>query len=189
VKISAIKAIQQKIGVDPDGAWGPESIKAAQKYLLDLMPQPHPFPTRQNIESFYGPPGKPPTYRIRLPFPLYSGRNEITFLHPHEKCADSLLRVFENLAEIYPTHQARRDAGILVYNELYNPRKTKSSSSWSAHAWAIALDLDCDFNGTYTHWPARATMPFAVMECFAREGWLPAGPFWSRNAMHFQATQ
>jgi hypothetical protein len=32
-------------------------------------------------------------------------------------------------------------------------------------------------------------MPIEVMEEFAKEGWLPAGAFWSRDAMHFQATR
>jgi hypothetical protein len=27
------------------------------------------------------------------------------------------------------------------------------------------------------------------MEEFAKEGWLAAGAFWGRDAMHFQATQ
>jgi hypothetical protein len=27
------------------------------------------------------------------------------------------------------------------------------------------------------------------MEEFAKEGWLSAGAFWSRDAMHFQATK
>jgi hypothetical protein len=32
-------------------------------------------------------------------------------------------------------------------------------------------------------------MPIQVMEEFAKEGWLAAGAFWGRDAMHFQATR
>jgi hypothetical protein len=32
-------------------------------------------------------------------------------------------------------------------------------------------------------------MPIEVMEEFAKEGWLPAGAFWSRDSMHFQSTR
>jgi len=39
------------------------------------------------------------------------------------------------------------------------------------------------------HWPTSSTMLLVVMEAFAREGWLSAGAFWGRDAMHFQATQ
>jgi len=31
-------------------------------------------------------------------------------------------------------------------------------------------------------------MPFKVIEAFSREGFLSAGAFWSRDAMHFQTT-
>jgi hypothetical protein len=44
-------------------------------------------------------------------------------------------------------------------------------------------------NGNHAHWPLTADMPLVVMEEFAREGWLSAGAFWGRDAMHFQATQ
>jgi hypothetical protein len=32
-------------------------------------------------------------------------------------------------------------------------------------------------------------MPLEVMEMFAQEGWLSAGAFWGRDAMHSQATK
>jgi hypothetical protein len=56
------------------------------------------------------------------------------------------------------------------------------------HARGAAIDLLADTNGNLTAWPVAARMPFAVMEAFAREGWLSAGAFWGRDAMHFQAT-
>ena len=59
----------------------------------------------------------------------------------------------------------------------------------SLHARGAAIDLDPGTNGLHTPWPTRATMPLEVMECFAREGWLAAGAFWGRDAMHFQATR
>jgi len=44
-------------------------------------------------------------------------------------------------------------------------------------------------NGNRSHWPVASTMPLTVMVEFAREGWLAAGAAWSRDGMHFQATQ
>jgi hypothetical protein len=64
----------------------------------------------------------------------------------------------------------------------------RGGSTPSLHARGAAIDLDPDNNANKQHWPASATMPFAVMEAFAREGWLSAGAFWSRDAMHSQAT-
>jgi hypothetical protein len=37
-------------------------------------------------------------------------------------------------------------------------------------------------------WPTKATMPFEVIEIFAREGWTSGGAYWGYDAMHFQAT-
>lgn len=193
-----IIALQRRIGATPDGFWGPRSTQAAKDYLLNLMPSPHPFPRQgtQDFIDFYGPHGvpngySPPTKTIRLPFKLYlygEISQPITQLHPHEKCADSLLRVFERLLSAYPQESDRGLAGIITYDGLYNPRQMRGGSSWSMHSWACAIDLDAGNNGNSDHWPTRSKMPIEVMECFAAEGWLSAGAFWSRDGMHSQAT-
>lgn len=188
-----IKDIQAKIGTTPDGFWGPKSIEACKKHLLAMMPKPNPFPKQSGVEAFYGPHGvsggyTPPTKTIQLPFPIYYEGSKVTKLSPHAKCADSLLRVFNRLLEVYPTEELRKKAGITVYDGLYNPRSMRGGSSWSMHSWAIAIDLDAEHNGNNTPWPTKATMPLEVMECFAKEGWTSAGAFWGRDAMHSQAT-
>jgi len=158
------------------------------------MPRTAPFPKQAMIESFFGRHGEnegytPPMKEVLLPFTVYYNETRVTKLRAHEKCADSLLRVFERLAEEFPTEAARESAGIQTYNGLYNPRRMRGNrGAWSMHAWAIAIDLDAGRNGNSSHWPSRAKMPIEVMECFAKEGWTPAGAFWHRDAMHFQAT-
>lgn len=191
-----IMKIQKKIGTTADGFWGPKSEAACRAHLRKLMPSPNPFPEEDDdeITAFYGPHGvkdgfTPPTKVIQLPFPIFYGSTKVVKLSPHEKCADSLKRVFERLAEAFPTEAERKKAGILTYDGLYNPRKKRGGTSWSMHAWAIAIDLNAGKNGNATHWPKKATMPLEVMECFAAEGWTSAGAFWSRDAMHFQATK
>ncbi|MCA1963376.1 MAG: M15 family metallopeptidase [Prosthecobacter sp.] len=189
-----IIAMQTKIGTTPDGFWGPQSIAACQRYLRQMMPTPHPFPPQANVTQFYGPHGvpngyTPPMRTIQLPFTVYFENSPKRSLRVHERCADSLLRVFNRLAQAFPTTEERRAAGILTFDGLYNPRLMRNSSTaWSMHSWAIAIDFDAARNGNQTHWPTRAVMPLEVMECFAAEGWTPAGAFWGRDAMHFQAT-
>lgn len=189
-----IIATQKRVGTVPDGFWGPKSVAAAQKHLLAMMPKPNPFPVQSGVENFYGRHGvpngyTPPMKLIKLPFTIYYGSTSVKTLRPHVKCADSLLAVFERLAKAFPTTALRRAAGILTYDGLYNPRKMRGGSAWSMHSWAIAIDLNADKNGNTTHWPTKAVMPIEVMECFAREGWTAAGAFWSRDAMHMQATR
>ena len=65
----------------------------------------------------------------------------------------------------------------------------RGGSRISTHAWGIAIDLAPNWNGNLMPWPTVATMPLEIMEIFAREGWLSAGAFWGRDAMHFQATR
>lgn len=191
--------LQERVGTTPDGFWGPDSIGACQRHLRDMMPSPHPFPAEgtQDFLDFYGPHGEkggytPPGRKFNLSFPLHlfgDANKLVRTLTCHENCADSLQAVFERLAEVFPNKQSRKAAGILDYFGVYNPRlKRGSTRSWSMHAWMNAIDLNPGKNGNRTAWPVTSTMPIEVMECFAQEGWLPAGAFWGRDAMHFQAT-
>jgi hypothetical protein len=101
----------------------------------------------------------------------------------HHKVAQSLKRILEEIA-------AGPNAAILrQYAGVYNNRTMRNGTSPSLHARGAAIDLAPDANANSTHWPIRATMPLEIMEAFAREGWLPAGAFWGRDAMHFQATR
>jgi hypothetical protein len=158
------------------------------------MPASPPFPQQAAVEACYGEHGEPggfspPTRAIKLPFRIYYDGKPVGVLRPHERCAESLLRVFQRLAEAFPDTRARKAAGLLEFAGLYNPRRMRGNHRlWSMHAWAIAIDLDAARNGYKTHWPTNAVMPLEAMECFAREGWTPAGAFWGRDAMHFQAT-
>ena len=54
-----IKAMQKKIGVTPDGFWGPISQGACRVYLRSLMPKPNlwPLPDQTSLRRFYGAPG------------------------------------------------------------------------------------------------------------------------------------
>ena len=194
---SQIIYIQERIGTTGDGFWGPVSIATCQKYLRDMMPKPFRFPVEgsEEFEKFYGTHGEkdgytPPHKTIELPFTIYyQGEKKVNKLNVHEKCADSLLRVFERLAVTFPDIASREAAGILVYDGLYNPRLMRGSETkWSKHAWMTAIDINAAQNARKTRWPEKATMPIEVMECFAREGWLSGGAFWGYDAMHFQAT-
>ena len=184
----AIKVLQNRVGVDPDGIWGSISTKAAREHLLDLMPNPlNPWPKsdQASLRAFYGPPGTE-SILVGMPVPegvivKYEGK-QVQTIRCHAKVAASLSRVLKEISKIAP--------GILLqYAGCYNNRSVRGGSTPSLHAYGAAIDFDPDNNGNHTHWPTGATMPIEVMECFAREGWLAAGAFWNRDAMHFQATR
>lgn len=181
-----IKAIQEKIGVAQDGFWGPKSIAAAQKHLRGLMPSPNPWPKsdQKSLTAFYGAAGdesKLVDLDVRGLGIKYEGKS-ILRVRCHEKIAPALLRVLQRLAKSHPDILAD-------YAGCFNNRSMRGGNLPSLHARAAAVDFAPDGNGNLVSWPVRASMPFEVMEEFAREGALAAGAFWGRDAMHFQFTQ
>ena len=188
-----IKIIQETVGVEPDGFFGPKSIAATQRHLRSMMPKLHPFPKQDqaSLTKFYGAAGNVPLVSIGVPYKmyLYDGPQTVKSISVHEKLAPSLQRVLAELGKRYKTDEARTEAGVNRYFGTYVNRKMRGGSLPSLHARAAAIDFDANRNGNKTSWPMAAHMPLDVMEIFAREGWLAAGAFWGRDAMHFQGTQ
>jgi hypothetical protein len=182
-----INAMQARIGAEPDGWWGPKSIAACQRHLRAMMPTPNPWPRPDlaAMKSFYGDPGDVARL-VNLPVIglgiKYAGQ-PVRAVRCHERVAESLGRVLRRIAA--SEHRAILDH----YAGCYNYRPMRGGSTWSKHAWGAAIDLMPATNGNHTHWPTKATMPLEIMEAFALDGWLSAGAFWARDAMHFQATR
>lgn len=183
--IPLIQTIQQEIGVDADGFWGPKSIAACQRFLRKLMPSPNPWPKsdQASLTAFYGDAGdESQLVNLPAPVPMFYDDSRIKTIRCHRKVADSLARALT---------KAHTDAPEIVkaYDGCYNNRPMRGGSLPSLHARGAAIDFDAAHNGNLVSWPAKATMPFEVMKAFAFQGWLSAGAFWGRDAMHFQATQ
>ena len=182
-----IKELQSHVGTIPDGRWGPKSQSAAIAHLRALMPTPNPWPFASDsaMRDFYGAPGNVANL-VNLDVAglgvKYEGATVKT-VRVHKRVATSLRAVLEEIA-------AGPHAWILgTYAGAYNFRSMRNGSRMSKHAWGVAIDFWPDYNGLNTPWPSVAKMPFGVMEAFAREGWISAGAFWSRDAMHFEATK
>jgi hypothetical protein len=180
-----IKDLQFRVGTIPDGFWGPKSVSACQRHLRAMMPKPNPWPATSQaaLTRFYGLPGSNLTTINVSGFGVRFDGKIVGSMTVNRACAQSLHRILETLAGSPFAYVLREYAGV------YNNRPMRGGTLPSLHARAAAIDLMPASNGNRTHWPTRATMPIEVMEMFAREGWLAAGAFWSRDAMHFQATQ
>jgi len=181
-----IQEIQKKIGTTPDGEWGPKSRLACEKYLKSLMPSPNPWPKKDDASmiNFYGNAGDE-TNLVRFDLPsgtLYEG-SPVRHARANDRCAESLSRVLKAIAASPHKDVLKNYAGI------YNFRKMRGGSRFSKHAWGAAIDLNPATNGNKMKWPQESTMPFGVIELFAKEGWVSAGGFWGRDAMHFEACQ
>ena len=190
MKQADIMAMQSRIGVEPDGFWGPKSIAACQKHLRSLMPTPIPWPrsTQAALRAFYGEPGNEANLvSIDFPYPMYYGDRRVTKTRCHKKCADSLRRVLAKIGTFYGSNPGIMEEAS-DYGGVFNFRPKRGGTSWSVHAWGAAIDLDADDNTFRDSWPMKADMPLEIMECFASEGWTSAGAFWGYDAMHHEAT-
>jgi len=182
-----IKAIQSRVGATVDGFWGPKSIFACQHYLQRLMDGSSnrwPETDQASLTKFYGPAGdESRLVMIELPSCMRYEGIPVRRARVNARCAESLSRVLEALAKSPQAEVLGEFAGV------FNDRAMRGGSTPSLHARGAAIDLMAESNGNRMHWPLAADMPFEVMEAFAREGWLSAGAFWGRDAMHFQATR
>ena len=183
---SKIKELQRHVGTTPDGFWGRNSIAACKAHLRKLMPGISPWPKAHSraLAKFFGDAGEESNL-VNLPVAglgvKYEGQSVKT-VRCNRRVAESLGRIIKELSIHHPEVLAD-------YNGCFNFRRMRGGSSYSLHAYGAAIDFMAGSNGNRTTWPAKASMPITVMEIFAREGWLPAGAFWSRDAMHFQATK
>ena len=186
-----IQEVQRRIGVEPDGFWGPKSISACKFHLMRLMPSPNPWPKsdQASVRAFYGEPGDEGNLTsIEFPYPmLYEGKR-VMKSRCHYLVADSLIRVLLKIGNRFSDEPGIVDEAS-DYGGIYNFRQKRGGSSLSLHSWGIAIDLDADDNMFRDNWPMKADMPLSIMEEFAREGWTSAGAFWGYDAMHFQATR
>ncbi len=184
-----VQKIQRRIGVVPDGFWGPRSQLRCREHLLSLMPSPNPWPfsTQDALREFYGEPGDERNLvPINFPFPMYYGGQLVIKSRCHKKVADSLLRILKNLGNFEGGTREILEPVSDFYG-IYNFRNKRGGTRLSVHAWGAAIDLDADDNTFKDCWPIKADMPFEIMEEFAKEGWTSAGAFWGYDAMHFEA--
>lgn len=186
-----IKLMQSKIGVEPDGFWGPRSITACKLHLMRFMPNPNPWPRpdRASVEAFFGKPGNEANLvSFDFPYPMYYEGKRALKSRCHFLVKDSLLRVLGAIGKSFGENRGVMEEAE-DYGGIYNYRPKRGGSSLSLHSWGIAIDLDADDNGFRDSWPLRSDMPLVIMEAFAKEGWTAAGAFWGYDAMHFQATR
>jgi hypothetical protein len=192
-----IKKMQERINklgnenLEVDGVWGRKSNEACRRYLLSLMPHPNPWPkgNHQSLTAFYGEAGNESNLtRITFPYPMFYGGKRVTTTLVHKKCAESLLRVLNNIKELLPNHPDIQDEAS-DFGGIFNNRSKRGGTSKSVHAWGAAIDLDADDNTFRDSWPQNSDMPLEIIEAFAKEGWQSAAAFWNKDAMHFEATR
>ena len=149
------------------------------------------WPTEAQCPKFYGPKGENQT-SIALPFPMvldWDKTKTIRTMTCHEKVAEPMTRIFQNLLAHYGLEKLR-ELGIDQFGGCLNVRlKRGSKSSWSIHSWGCAVDLDPDRNGLReTSKTARFARPeyLPMWKIIENEGAVSLGRARNFDWMHWQ---
>lgn len=167
------------------------------------------WPTQQEVlsnKSVYGDPRGPDRTKMSLkwerenivyivpPFKMTYAGAPVKKIRVHKHCAQSLLRVFDNLltsAKMIDRNSPQKvldTAGVSIFGGVVMYRLMRGGNKLSIHSYGAAIDLDPVRNGLGDQTPNFANHPW-VLAAFKKEGWLWGGD-WSRaDGMHWQATR
>lgn len=149
--------------------------------------------TNAQIIKKYGQPNERGTYlkTITLPYPMRIAWDldvKVSRMRCHKDVADNFLAVFKDLLEHYG-YEKIVELGIDLYGGCFNYRKMRGGTSWSTHAWGIAIDLDPARNKLKeTKRTARFARPEykPMIDIFYKHGFESLGVEKNFDWMHFQ---
>ncbi|MGK7056948.1 M15 family metallopeptidase [Bradyrhizobium sp. 1050_B9_N1_2] len=149
-----------------------------------------PKDTQAARNAFYGDPGKgqiaPQMVPVVPPFAMYYEGRRVKAIQFHRKAAPALLAALNEIWDYCERDQKKIDAaGVSQYAGAYNHRLVRGSSTkWSNHAYAAAIDLNAGENALGVK---KGTMPQFVVDAFCRQGAMWGGWYNSRpDWMHFE---
>jgi hypothetical protein len=150
--------------------------------------------TTNEIVKKYGKPnetGEGYLTTILLPYPMklaWDLDTKVSKMRCHKLAAEAFLNVFNDLLAHYGLKEIER-LGIDLFGGCFNYRKMRGGTSWSTHAWAIAIDLDPARNKLKeTAKTARFARPEyqPMIDIFYRHGFISLGIEKGYDWMHFQ---
>lgn len=202
------------INTDPiDGYWGPVTEYAYDSLvsLTDtgslppnwrdeepLDANPHTWPrdrgNQAEMRAFYGQPAHPPMKQVRCPWRLRLAWNTsqvVTTIGVHTKVADSVENVFARVHQHYGDAELKR-LRLDLFGGCFAPRPKRGGSTWSTHAWAVAIDWDPARN--QLKWGReRASLDdpsYAFWwKAWEEDGWVSLGRSRNFDWMHVQAAR
>ena len=150
--------------------------------------------TTNDIVKKYGLPnetGEGYLTTILLPYPMklaWDVDTKVSKMRCHKLAAEAFLNVFNDLLAHYGMKEIER-LGIDLFGGCFNYRKMRGGTSWSKHAWAIAIDLDPARNKLKeTAKTARFARPEyqPMIDIFYRHGFISLGVEKGYDWMHFE---
>jgi len=149
--------------------------------------------TAQYISKFGKPTetGIPYITMIDLPYPIriaWDKKMSVKRMQCHRDIAQPLRRVFTDLLNHYGLEKIQ-ELGIDLFAGCFNFRKKRGGTSYSVHAWGLAIDLDTDRNElNETSRTARFARPEykPMIDIFYKHGFVSLGREKNYDWMHFQ---
>lgn len=195
VMVAATQLFLFASGNDPgrvDGLVGPDTLDAIERrQIAERTVEGLLWPTRSQVESFYGPPGQNQV-KITPPYDMVLAWDEsvrLSHIRVHEKVADSVLRVLTRARDELGREKLV-DLGLHKFGGSSRVRKMRGGSLLSLHSWGVAIDFDPGRNRL--RWGsdrARLSAHDAVpwWEMWEEEGWTSLGRARDYDWMHVQA--
>jgi hypothetical protein len=188
-----IMAIQRRYNLVDDGIAGKLTWSAIHNDVIGVperLPETSqgvviPNDTDDDIRRVYGSAGDESNLvRFTFPYPMkLYGETPIENHRCHKYVKDDLEAIFQEIYETFGMDYIRKHH-LDHYDGCFNYRNTRGGSSFSHHAWGIAIDIAADINGNHTRKP-EADMPWEVVEIFEKHGWKSGLRAWGRDGMHF----
>jgi len=128
---------------------------------------------------------------ILLPYPMklaWDLDTKVTKMRCHKLAAEAFENVFNDLLAHYGMKEIER-LGIDLFGGCFNYRKMRGGSSWSKHAWGIAIDLDPARNKLKeTAKTARFARPEyqPMIDIFYKHGFISLGVEKNYDWQHFE---
>jgi hypothetical protein len=149
-----------------DGFWGPQTFYAfdVYKHMERTGNKPEPWrgqvkanpdtpqtkktwPRQKSVSRFFGAVGKNQAM-ANIAYPLriaWNKRQAIQRFSCHEKVRPSIERVFARTLDHYG-HERIKRLRLDLFGGCLAVRRMRGGSSWSMHAWGIAVDMDPERN-------------------------------------------
>lgn len=213
--VAYLQLLCHENGIDSgliDGYIGPQTLTAVEnlKYfdthgslprsfediiLTDVNPHEFPDENYDALVDYYGEPCEAKTilvdspWELRLDWNLHSTTKKIRI---HEKLGESLSSILEKVHQEYGLEGIKK-YGLDRYGGSFNCRKKRgSTSSWSTHAWGIAIDWYPSKNGLRSN-ESNAALAQPELDTWwqiwEEEGWLSLGRTRNYDWMHIQAAK
>jgi len=150
--------------------------------------------TTNEIVKKYGKPnetGEGYLTTILLPYPMklaWDLDTKVSKMRCHKLAAEPFLNVFNDLLAEYGMTEIER-LGIDLFGGCFNYRKMRGGTSWSKHAWGIAVDLSPALNKLKeTAKTARFARPEykPMIDIFYKNGFISLGIEKNYDWMHFE---